>query len=69
MIYLIEKVWIDPMENHNFIGYGSIGYVETLEEAEKIVKEGKIFTQKDYWCYYRPTPEFKFTIINRYAKV
>lgn len=33
MIYLIEQVWQDPMENYNSYGYSPIGYVNSKVEA------------------------------------
>lgn len=35
-IYLIKKLWYDPMENHNSHGYREHGFVSTLTEAEWI---------------------------------
>lgn len=41
-IYLIQKVWTDSMENNlsDAIGYNTLGYVKTKEEADKIVEIG-----------------------------
>ena len=42
MIFLIEKLWTDPMENElsAAAGYSVEGYVKTENEARCIVKEG-----------------------------
>jgi len=48
-IYLIEKTWIDNMENRNAWGYSYIGFVETEKEAIKIVKEGGKHKKGDCW--------------------
>ena len=32
MIFLIEKIWIDPMDNHHAVGYNPIGYFEGTEQ-------------------------------------
>ena len=48
-IFLIEKAWIDPMENRNADGYTPVGYVTSLEEAEEIVKSGGFYTSEDCW--------------------
>ena len=48
-VYVIEKAWIDPMENHNAAGYNPIGFVTIEEEAKKIIRKGGYFTPKDCW--------------------
>ena len=48
-IYLIEKTWIDNLENNNAWGYSHIGFVETEEEAIKIVEEGGKHKKGDCW--------------------
>ena len=35
-MYLIERLWIDDLENKNAYGFIPIGYVKTLQEAEYI---------------------------------
>ncbi len=64
-IFLIEEGWIDPMENRVADGYDPIGFVNTLEEAEKIVTEGGHYTPDDCWsAQYYPNgmmPKFKYT--------
>ncbi len=48
-IFLIEKAWLDPMENINADGYEPAGFVETEEEAQKICTEGGYYTPVDCW--------------------
>jgi hypothetical protein len=48
-IFLIERAWIDPMENLNVDGYDLIGFVRTEEEAQRICTEGGYYTSKDCW--------------------
>jgi len=48
-IYLIEKTWIDNLENRNAWGYETIGFVEKLEEAVKIVELGGRHKKDDCW--------------------
>ena len=48
-IYLIEKTWIDNLENRDAYGYNPIGFVETIEEAEKIVSDGGRHKEGDCW--------------------
>jgi len=35
-MYLIKRLWVDKMENHNAYGYESFGFVQTKEEADQI---------------------------------
>jgi hypothetical protein len=35
-VYLIKRLWIDPLENDNAYGFESIGFVSTKEEADRI---------------------------------
>lgn len=35
-MFLIERLWIDPMENRDAYGYTPIGVVQTKEEADRI---------------------------------
>ena len=61
-IYLISKLWINPMEedSRDTTGYDIIGYVETLEEAEKICDAGQEFDVNDCWSITKPMPEYKY---------
>jgi len=42
MIFLIERIWSDSMENDSSaaLGYEPVGYVDTEEEAKAIVEKG-----------------------------
>ncbi len=48
-IYLIEKTWIDNLENRNAWGYSPVGFVKTKKEAEEIVEKGGRHKEKDCW--------------------
>ena len=48
-IFLIEKGWIDPMENRNADGYEPFGYRLTEEEAKQFCDSYGYWTEKD--CY------------------
>jgi len=69
-IFLIEEGWVDPMENRDADGYKPIGFVNTLEEAKKIVNEGGHYTPEDCWSVaYLPyngiMPKFKYTKLHK----
>lgn len=59
-IFLIQQIWIDPMENEvcGAVGYAPIGWVNTEKEAKDIVNKGKTYTKSDCWAIRRPMPEF-----------
>lgn len=65
IIYLIEKIWINSMENNpdDAIGYESFGYVKTEEEAKGIVKNGRKFTSKDCWAITGTMEEFRYSTL------
>lgn len=66
MKYLIEKLWVDPMENHNADGYAPYGYADTEEEAKAFCAKGKTYTNKDCWSLmFGANPEYKYiTLMN-----
>ena len=51
MKYLIEELWMEPLENRlfNASGYKPFGYAETEEEAKSFCATGRIFTGDDCW--------------------
>ena len=67
-IFLIEKAWIDPMENRVADGYDPIGFVNTIEEAQSIVDKGGNYTPKDCWsiqfCTGKILPKFRYKILD-----
>ena len=48
-IFLIEKGWIDPMENHIADGYNPFSYVSTEKEAKEFCEPFGFWTHKDCW--------------------
>ena len=48
-IFLIQKGWIDPMENHNSTGYIPFGYMITEQEANMFCESEGFWTKKDCW--------------------
>jgi len=62
MVYLIEKLWIDPMENRDAHGYSPYGYVTSEIEAKIICDGSKTFTGEDCWSlkYSGQLKEFRY---------
>jgi len=48
-IFLIEKAWIDPMENHNADGYEPYAFTENEEEAKELCINCGFWTVNDCW--------------------
>jgi hypothetical protein len=71
-IFLIERMWLDPLENESCraMGYECFRYVETLEEAEKFCKESSKLTNKDCWAIGRnkELPRFRYKEIKNLMK-
>ena len=71
LVYLIEKIWVDPLENlsQNALGYKVIGFVTEEQTAKDFCSKGRMFTPKDCWAIgTREThnmPEYKYTPIPR----
>lgn len=61
-IYLIEQIWIDPMENKvdSAVGYEAFGWVSTQKEAEERCSKGRSYTKLDCWAINKSLPEFKW---------
>lgn len=61
-VYLIEQIQIDPTKNLacNAVGYKSVGWVSTQQEAMKLCTKGKTYTKSDCWAIHEPLPEFKY---------
>ena len=60
-IFLIEKGWIDPMENKNATGYKTHSYVKSEKEAIDFCEKNGYWTGDDCW-------EISFTPNNQMAK-
>jgi hypothetical protein len=52
-VYLIEKAWIDPLENYNADGYKPHGFILTEEEAKSFCESKGYWTSKDCWSLIR----------------
>lgn len=48
-IYLIEKGWIDPMENRNASGYTPHGFKLTEDDAKSFCESQGFWTSDDCW--------------------
>ena len=67
-IFLIEKLWLDSMENNidSAKGYKPIGFVTNEKEAIDICNNGKIYTSKDCWAIFGEEKEFRYIKIDKY---
>lgn len=61
-IFIIELIWISSDENRpeHAVGYKSIGWVSSEEEAQEVVRNGKTYTVADCWAIREPVPEFRY---------
>lgn len=72
-IWLIERLWVDPLENHNAYGYTVVGFVTDELEALNIVESEKILKSKYPWpLEYHPqrglyVDRYKATEINPFC--
>ena len=49
-VALIEKAWLDPMENDNAAGYAPHGYMMSMEEAKNFCESQGFYTSEDCWA-------------------
>lgn len=67
-IFLIEKGWIDPMENDKAMGYTLHSYTNTEDEAKTFCESKGYWTEDDCWevCYIvgRKMPKYRYKEIN-----
>lgn len=75
-MYLIERLWIDTMENRNAYGFTAIGVVESQEEVDRIsnlehVPKSKYPWPLDYAYEYKgdTVPRFRAKKMNDLAGV
>lgn len=50
-IFLIEKIWIDNLENRDSWGYSPTSFVYNLKEAEQIVASGGRCNKDECWAF------------------
>jgi hypothetical protein len=69
MIYLIERLWTDSMENNSYaaVGYAVAGYVATRDEAERIVNGCEMVPESACWAIRKPTPRFKYRAVEPFV--
>lgn len=48
-MWLVRKLWVDPLENRDAYGYRVVGYVTDAKEAERISNLAKIPKSKYPW--------------------
>ncbi|MBR9705178.1 hypothetical protein GOV12_07230 [Candidatus Pacearchaeota archaeon] len=62
LVYLIEKIWIDSMENEvsAAVGYKPFGFTPSEEVAKRFCDAGKTYTEKDCWAIRNTMPEYRY---------
>lgn len=67
MIYLIERIWFDTLENEvgSAVGYKPVGYMETEKEAIKFCNKGGVRTKKDCWAIMGEIPAYRYKEIKK----
>jgi hypothetical protein len=68
-VFLIEKAWIDPMENRNASGYDFHSYMTSEEEAKTFCESKGCYTSNDCWevkySYGGKMPKYRYTELNQ----
>ncbi len=69
MIFIIEKLWLDSMENRwdGAMGYDIIGYVTNEEHAKEIVQNGGFEKKEACWTLDSDTPKYSYRKIELYS--
>ena len=70
-VFLIEKGWIDPMENRNAAGYNPFCYVNTEEDAKLFCESQGYWTVEDCWIiHYSPDkkmPKYRYSELKSFS--
>jgi hypothetical protein len=64
-MYLIERLWVDPLENRNAYGFKVIGCVSATEEADRICSLEFVKKSDFPWPLWRAN-EFKGNEVPRF---
>lgn len=66
MIYLIEKVGFDSLENdfHNAIQWKVIGFLKTEAEAITFCKSGELYKKGHMWAVFEDMPQFRYKCVS-----
>ena len=66
MIYVIEKLWYDGLENHHSYGYEVIGYLPTEEQAKDFCNKGGVATGEQHYAfaYVGPMSNYRYKEIS-----
>ena len=61
-IFMIEKIWIDPLENDipSAVGYKPVGYTTNEDRAKVFCAKGREFNKEDCWAISNPMPEYRY---------
>jgi len=72
LIYVIEQIWVDSMENdtERALGYNPIGFVLEEQKAIDFCSKGRDYTSEDCWAIGiqkkdEKLPEYRYNTIKR----
>jgi hypothetical protein len=72
LIYIIEQIWTDDLEDQRerALGYRPIGFVFTEKEATEFCSKGRDYTSKDCWAIGmtekgKKLPEYRFKTLKK----
>lgn len=67
LVYLIEKISIDPSENIpcNAVEYSPFGFTLDEEMAKNFCEKGRQYTDKDCWAIMDTMPEYRYKPIKQ----
>ena len=62
LVYLIEKIWTDSLENEisAAVGYEPFGFMVNEEAAKNFCAKGRLYKQKDCWAIRDSLPEYRY---------
>jgi hypothetical protein len=52
LVYVIEQIWVDPLENGiaEALGYTPLGFVSEEQKAIDFCSKGRDYTSEDCWA-------------------
>ena len=62
IVYLIEEIWLDGIEDKPSlaVGYEPFGFTPDEEVAKSFCAKGRDYTRKDCWAISYTMPEYRY---------